>query len=72
WEYLKTTEGMMSLIDSKKRIKKNLLDALELYKDRLRFVGPDCGLGGWPSQQVASELLHRTSEVIKEVKLNSN
>ena len=59
-------------IDSKERIKKNLLDALELYEGRLSFVGPDCGLGGWPSQQIASELLHRTGEVIKEVKLNFN
>lgn len=72
WEYLKTDKGMMSLIDSKERIKKNLLDALELYEGRLSFVGPDCGLGGWPSQQIASELLHRTGEVIKEVKLNFN
>jgi len=66
--YLKTSEGIMSLIDSKERIKKNLKDASNLYKDRLAFVGPDCGLSGWAPPQVAYELLHRTYEVIEEYK----
>jgi len=71
WEQLKTFQGMVSLIDSKERIKKNLLDALKMYGDRLRFVGPDCGLGGWRIPEVAFLLLSRTSEVIKEVKNSS-
>ncbi len=65
---LKTFEGTMNLIDSKEFIKKNLLFALEHYGDRLKFVGPDCGLKGWNPPQVAYELLHRTYEVIKDVK----
>ena len=36
--------------------------------DRLKFVGPDCGLKGWNPPQVAYELLYRTYNVIKEVK----
>ncbi|MHA2288626.1 MAG: hypothetical protein ACXABG_07555 [Promethearchaeota archaeon] len=64
----KTFEGTMSLIDSKRSIKKNLLFALDHYKDRVKFVGPDCGLKGWNPPQVAYELLRRTYEVIKEVK----
>jgi len=42
-----------------------------MYGDRLRFVGPDCGLGGWRIPEVAFLLLSRTSEVIKEVKNSS-
>jgi len=68
WDYLKTYSGMMSLIDSKDIIKKNLYDALNMYGDRLRFIGPDCGLGGWRIPQVAYELLHRTYNVVNEVK----
>jgi len=64
----KTFEGTMSLIDSKEFIKKNLLFALEHYGDRVKFVGPDCGLKGWNPPQVAYELLRRTYEVIKDVK----
>ncbi len=68
FDYLKTIEGTISLIDSKERIKKNLLDAIDHYGERLRFVGPDCGLSGWYSPTVAYELLYRTGKVIEEVK----
>lgn len=68
WEHLQTYEGMLSLIDSQKAIRKNLLTALDMYGERLRFVGPDCGLGGWLHPQIAYELLHRTQKVISEVR----
>jgi 5-methyltetrahydropteroyltriglutamate--homocysteine methyltransferase len=61
-------EGIMSLIDSKERIKNNLENAIEHYGDRLKFIGPDCGLSGWYYPEIAYELLHRTHEAIKEVK----
>lgn len=68
WEHLQIYDGMMDLIDSKETIKKNLLTALEMYGERLKFVGPDCGLGGWLHPQIAYELLHRTQKVISEVR----
>ena len=46
------------------------MDALNHYGDRLKFIGPDCGLSGWSPQQIAYELLHRTYEVIEQVKKN--
>jgi len=64
----KTLSGKLSLIDSKERIRKNLLTAIELYGDRLKYVGPDCGLGGWELPQIAFELLRRTNGVIEQVK----
>ncbi|TFG14203.1 MAG: hypothetical protein EU535_03690 [Promethearchaeota archaeon] len=68
WEEIKSYEGMISLIDSKERIKKNLQKALKLYDDRLKFIGPDCSLQGWRIPEVAYELLFRTYQVIEEVK----
>ncbi len=68
WDEIKTYEGMLSLIDSKERIRKNLLEAIKLYDDRLKYVGPDCSLQGWQIPEVAYELLLRTHEVIEEVK----
>jgi len=65
---LKSFEGTMSLIDSEKFIKKNLLFALKHYDDRVKFIGPDCGLKGWYPPQVAYELLRRTYNVIKDVR----
>ena len=68
WDHLQTFDGMLSLIDSQKIIRKNLLTALDMYGERLRFVGPDCGLGGWLQPQIAYELLLRTQKVISEVR----
>ena len=70
-EDFKSYEGNMNLIDPKERIEKNLKDALNRYGDRLKYVGPDCGLSGWFPPQVAYELLHRTYEVINTVKNSS-
>ena len=68
WDEIKTYNGMLNLIDSKERIKKNLLEALKLYGDRLKYIGPDCSLQGWRIPEVAFTLLERTFEVINEVK----
>ncbi|MFW9773249.1 MAG: hypothetical protein ACFFEO_13925 [Candidatus Thorarchaeota archaeon] len=68
WEDLNTQKGTMSLIDSEETIRRNLLDAISHYGDRLKFIGPDCGLGGWRFQEVAFELLRRTKKVIENTK----
>jgi 5-methyltetrahydropteroyltriglutamate--homocysteine methyltransferase len=68
WEHLQTFDGMISLIDSQTIIRKNLLTAMEMYGERLKFVGPDCGLGGWLHPQIAYQLLLRTQKVISEVR----
>ena len=65
---LKTVEISFKLVDTKERIKKRLSEALKLYGDRLKYVGPDCGFSGWNLPEAAYELLHRTHEVIEEVK----
>ncbi len=57
-----TTE---QLVESKEVIKKRYLSAKKKYGDRMTFTGPDCGVGGWPSQEAAQLLLKRTVEAIK-------
>ncbi|MFX1393721.1 MAG: hypothetical protein ACFFAH_09110, partial [Promethearchaeota archaeon] len=65
---INTLSGKLNLIDSEEKIRKNLLTAMEMYGNRLKFIGPDCGLGGWQIPQIAFELLHRTYAVIQEIK----
>jgi 5-methyltetrahydropteroyltriglutamate--homocysteine methyltransferase len=55
------------LVESKEVIKKRYLSAKEKYGYRMTFTGPDCGLGGWPSQEAAQLLLKRTADVIKKL-----
>jgi 5-methyltetrahydropteroyltriglutamate--homocysteine methyltransferase len=61
-------EGLISIIDSKNRIKKRYKEAIKYYGDRLRYVGPDCGLIGWQSHKVVSALLSRTVSAVKELR----
>lgn len=67
---LKTLDGRMQLIDSEQVIEHNLTVSLDHYKERLMFVGPDCGLASWTPPELAYSLLKRTSKVISRVKNN--
>ncbi len=54
------------LVESKERIMKRYLSAKQKYGDLMTFTGPDCGLGGWPSQEAAQLLLKTTVNAIKK------
>lgn len=55
------------LVESQATIVKRYLSAKEKFGDVLAFSGPDCGLGGWPSQKAALLLLSQTVKAIKSV-----
>ena len=46
-------------------IRKRYNKILDIFSDRVAFAGPDCGLGSWPSQEVAQLLLNRTVKALK-------
>jgi 5-methyltetrahydropteroyltriglutamate--homocysteine methyltransferase len=56
------------LVEDEAVIRKRFLAAQAKYGDRLAFTGPDCGLGGWPSQEAAQFLLKRTVKAVKALK----
>jgi 5-methyltetrahydropteroyltriglutamate--homocysteine methyltransferase len=58
------------LVEKEETIRKRLVAAKEKYGDRMTFTGPDCGLGGWPTQEAAQLLLRRTVNVVKSAKTN--
>lgn len=53
------------LVEPVNVIRKRFVEAKEKYGEFLTFTGPDCGLGSWPSQNVASMVLKRTVEAVK-------
>ncbi len=53
------------LVEPEETIRKRYMVAEEKYGDRMTFTGPDCGLGGWPSQEAAQLLLERTVKAAK-------
>ncbi len=54
------------LIDDKKTIQKRIEKLHKRFGDRISSWGPDCGLGSWPTQDAASDLLKRTVEAVRE------
>jgi len=55
------------IVEDAEVIKRRFETARTRFGERLAFTGPDCGLGGWPSQEAAQLLLKRTVEVVKSV-----
>ncbi len=51
-------------------IAKRLLKAYSIFGERIKYAGPDCGLGSWPSQELASRLLKNTGIGIREFMMN--
>lgn len=60
-----TQPSAEELVENVDKIKKRYKFAKEKYGERMTFTGPDCGLGGWPSQEAATLLLKRTVEAVK-------
>lgn len=46
-------------------IRKRYEKIKEVFSDSMAYAGPDCGLGAWPTQEVAHLLLKRTVSAIK-------
>lgn len=53
------------MVESEDTIRKRFMVAKEKYGDRMTFTGPDCGLGGWPTQEAAQLLLKRSVDAVK-------
>ncbi len=55
----------VQLVESEDLIRKRFRFVQEKFGERMAFAGPDCGLGGWPSQESAQLLLKKTVSAIK-------
>jgi 5-methyltetrahydropteroyltriglutamate--homocysteine methyltransferase len=57
WDDMAQLEREVMAAESPAVMKKRLARAYAMFGDRLRAVGPDCGLGSWPGQAIASGIL---------------
>ncbi len=57
WDDMAMLEKEILDLESPKIIKKRLDAVFSQFGERLRAVGPDCGLGSWPSQDLAGRIL---------------
>ena len=59
-------ETIVNEHNSPEKVKKRLEKAYAIFGDRIRYVGPDCGLGPFPYQELAYRVLKNTSEGIND------
>lgn len=64
-----TKPNAEQLVENEEVIRKRFLKAKEKYGEKMTFTGPDCGLGGWPTQESAQLLLKRTVNAVKTAKI---
>jgi len=65
WQDPPRLEREMMRLESPLAMEKRLRDAYNIFGERLRAAGPDCGLGSWPSQEMAWQLLKSCSTAIQ-------
>ncbi len=66
WKEPEKLEDIVSVMETPEIIEKRLEKAYSLFGDRIKYAGPDCGLGSWPTQEMAFRLLNNTGIGIKE------
>ncbi|MFZ3383964.1 MAG: methionine synthase [Candidatus Methanoperedens sp.] len=70
WKEPAKLDEITTQMETPQIIAKRLQKAFSIFGDRIKYAGPDCGLGSWPSQELAYKLLKNTGEGIKEFQKN--
>jgi len=65
WQDMPRLEREILERESPDVMRKRLDKAYAQFGDRLRATGPDCGLGSWPSQDLASRLLANCAAAVR-------
>ncbi|MCR3884842.1 methionine synthase [Methanotrichaceae archaeon M04Ac] len=64
WRDPERLEREVFAAESVEVLEERLTGAFRLFGDRLRYAGPDCGLGSWPSQKMALRCLASCGKAI--------
>ncbi len=70
WQDMPRLEREILDLESPQIMKKRLDRAYAQFGDRLRATGPDCGLGSWPSQDLAGRLLANCAAAVRSFRLD--
>ena len=64
---VKDLEQLVEAMVSPEIVHANFTHAYEIFGDLIKYVGPDCGLGSWKSQQIASRVLANVKKGIADL-----
>jgi 5-methyltetrahydropteroyltriglutamate--homocysteine methyltransferase len=65
WENPVILREITEKMETPSAIEKRLHHLSKVFGSRIKYAGPDCGLGSWPSHALASSLLKNTGEAIR-------
>jgi 5-methyltetrahydropteroyltriglutamate--homocysteine methyltransferase len=71
WEDMVRLEEEIMRMESEEVIEKRLSNAYDLFGERIKAAGPDCGLGSWPSQFMAMRLLSNCAKAFETFRKRS-
>lgn len=66
WKEQSRLKEIVTEMETPNIIEKRLESYYKIFGDRIKYAGPDCGLGAWPTQELAYSLLKNTGIGIKE------
>lgn len=66
WKDQSRLEEIITGMETQNVIEKRLGSYYKIFGNRIKYAGPDCGLGAWPTQELAFGLLRNTSLGMKE------
>jgi len=66
WKEQSRLKEIVTGMETPNIIEKRLESYYKIFDDRIKYAGPDCGLGAWPTQELAFNLLKNASVGIKE------
>jgi 5-methyltetrahydropteroyltriglutamate--homocysteine methyltransferase len=64
WQKPEMLQELVTDMETPSTILKRLEHAYGIFGDRIKYVGPDCGLGSWPTPEIASTLLGNVAEAL--------
>ncbi len=64
WKDTQYFPEIINNMETPQIISKRLSKAYSMFGESIRYAGPDCGLGSWPTQQIAAQLLANVAEVM--------
>ncbi|MCX9083697.1 MAG: methionine synthase [Candidatus Methanoperedens sp.] len=71
WKDPSRLDEIVTEMETPAIISERLQKAYSIFGERIKYAGPDCGLGSWPSQELASRLLKNTGIAIKDFMIKS-
>ncbi|WNY27753.1 methionine synthase [Methanolapillus ohkumae] len=70
WNKPEILQKIVTEMETPQVIEKRLSDISKAFGDLVKYAGPDCGLGSWPTQELAAALLKNTGKAMESFSKN--